>query len=45
MRDESEKEFICRPCGKFLEKDEFIDGCCPECGEDDGIYRNDLVEP
>ena len=43
-KPDKEKEFVCRPCGKFLESDEFKDGKCPVCGSDEGIYLNDLKE-
>lgn len=42
MKDETKKEFICRACLKFLDSQDFVDGCCPICESDESIFVNDL---
>lgn len=44
MKNDVEKEFICRHCGLFLDKDELNKGNCPECKSDEDIFINDLLE-
>jgi rubrerythrin len=41
-KENKDKELVCRPCGKFLDSNELDDGKCPECGDDEGIFMNDL---
>jgi len=43
-KDNKEKEFVCRPCGKFLDSEELKKGKCPECNSDEDIFLNDLKE-
>jgi len=42
--NESEKEFVCRQCGMFLDSKDLIDGKCPCCNSDENIFINDLNE-
>ena len=42
--EDSEKEFVCRHCGKFLDSEDLVEGCCPVCETDDGVFLNDNNE-
>jgi rubrerythrin len=35
------KEFVCRACGKFLDSQDLVDGCCPVCESDESIFLNE----
>ena len=39
-----DKDFICRGCGSFYDKDELNGGKCPECDTDENLFNNDLNE-
>jgi len=41
MKDDKEKEFVCRRCLLFLDTEDLIDGKCPECESDEHIYTNE----
>ena len=41
-KEETEKEFICRRCSKFLDTEDLVDGKCPYCETDEDIYLNEL---
>ena len=43
MEDESKKQFVCRSCAIFLDSEDLQEGKCPQCGEDDSIFENDLL--
>ena len=36
-----DKEFICRVCSTFLDKEELVDGRRPDCGSDEDIFINE----
>lgn len=42
MSKENKKELICRHCNKFLDSKDLKKGKCPSCGDDEGIFINDL---
>ena len=42
-KDNKKKEFVCRNCGTFLDAKDLKNNKCPNCGEEDEIYMNDLV--
>jgi rubrerythrin len=39
-----QKSYICRQCCTFLDLTDLKDGNCPNCGTDENIYNNDLLE-
>lgn len=43
MKEENEKEFICRRCSLFLDAEDFDNGGCPECKSDEHVFNNDLL--
>lgn len=36
-----DKEFICRMCSTFLNKEDLVEGSCPDCGSDEDIFINE----
>ena len=42
FKNENKKEFVCRRCLLFLNAEDFVDGKCPECGNDEDIFQNDV---
>jgi Zn finger protein HypA/HybF involved in hydrogenase expression len=38
------KEFVCRKCCIFLDSEDLVDGCCPDCGDDDCVFANDISD-
>jgi Zn finger protein HypA/HybF involved in hydrogenase expression len=42
MKNEKEKEFVCRKCSIFLDSQELENGCCPSCETDSDVFLNDL---
>lgn len=44
FKDYKDREFTCRQCNFFLDQEELIDGCCPNCGTDEDLFMNELDE-
>ena len=42
MKNNKEKEFMCRQCGEFLDSEELVEGKCPNCETDEDIFINEL---
>lgn len=38
----SDKEFVCRACGKFLDASDLVEDGCPICHSEENIFLNDL---
>lgn len=41
---ERTKEFHCRQCSSFLDTHDLINGCCPNCENDEDLFINELKE-
>ena len=39
--NDKNKEFVCRRCSVFLNKEDLVDGKCPDCGSDEDIFINE----
>lgn len=44
QKSNKEKDFYCRQCSNFLDAHELINGCCPECENDEDVFINDINE-
>ncbi len=42
LKNNKEKEFMCRQCGEFLDSEELVEGKCPNCETDEDIFINEL---
>jgi rubrerythrin len=40
IKENKDKEFICRRCSLFLDKEELNEGECPSCESDEHIFFN-----
>lgn len=41
-KNNEEKEFICRGCGKFLDSSDLTEKGCPICESEENIFINDI---
>lgn len=44
MKNDNEKEFVCRVCLVFLDAEELDNNACPVCHSDEGLFINDINE-
>jgi len=44
VKNDKDKEFVCRQCASYLDTHELIEGKCPDCNNDEDLFVNDLNE-
>lgn len=44
FKQDKDKDFNCRQCGAFLDKEELVDSKCPNCKTDEDLFINNLKE-
>lgn len=44
LNNPEDREFVCRQCGEFLDSRDLKEGMCPNCGTDEDLFHNDLLE-
>jgi Zn finger protein HypA/HybF involved in hydrogenase expression len=43
-KDDKDKKFVCRQCNTFLDAEELVNGCCPNCKNDEDVFINENDE-
>ena len=43
-KKDSEKQFVCKSCSRFLNASDLDHGACPDCESDEYVFHNELLE-